>query len=332
MTEDFLEGKILIDDENTPPVEDALEEVPSTEVPSTEEEDPADEVIVKYIDFLKENDLIDVPEDITEIKGTADELEKIFNHTKKARPAKAAEAIYESLPDDFKPLFEYAAAGGTSLTEYLKAYGQDPIQALDIEDPSSQKQILKEYYKRTTQYTDEKINRLVSYLSDPDDLKTAAEEAMEDLKELRQQEQQELIQRQAQLQAAQAEEARKRTIELTSSIDTSSFIHPQRKNKVKAFFFEPIQVENNTTTQFNHVINNIMRNPEHQAQLGDLLLEYDSDKGFNLERLEKKVKTKATQGFRDLIDEKLGSKPKTGQSRTAPVTSSSINWENYLAQ
>lgn len=323
------EDNNLIDDNEDPKLEE--NDDPAEEITNEGNDDSGDEVITRYIDFLKENDLVEVPEDLSELKGTPEELQAIFDHTKKARVTKTVDSIMGALPEDFKPLFEYALAGGTSLNEFLKVYGEDPIEKANLDDPNSQKAILKEYYQRTTQYTPEKIDRLISFHSDPDDLKEAAEEALDDLKTLKQEEQANFIKQQAERERAEREAAQQRTVELSNSIDNSSSIHPQRKNKVKSFFFEPIQVNNTTTTQFNNVIQTILQNPAHQAQLGDILLEYDAEKGFVMDRLERKVKTKAAQGFRELIEEKLGSKPKPGQSKTTP-SKSSINWELFLEQ
>jgi hypothetical protein len=346
MTEDFLEdfftienSKTLDDNKQDPTNEEEEVEIldpiedPSQTEPIDEEESPkGDEVITGYIEFLKANDLIDLPEDLEQINGTPEELEKIFEHTKKARIEKTVDTIMSSLPDDFKPLFEYALAGGTSIQEFMSVYGPDPVDSISLEDPNSQRLVLKEYYQRTTQYSPEKIDRMISYLSDPEDLRTAAEEAMEDLKDLKEQEKRRLIESKAEENQRQAEAAKQRTVELAASIDNSSTIHPQRKHKVKSFFFEPVQIGQNTTTQFNHVIQTILQNPAHQAQLGDILLEYDPEKGFILDRLEKKVKTKAAQGFRQLIEETLGAKPKGGKSSTTPQSKTSIDWERFLEQ
>lgn len=305
---------------------------PVVEERSTEDtaQDNGDETISKYIEFLQANELVEVPEDIQDLKGTPEELQAIFEHTKKARVAKTVESIFEALPQDFKPLFEYALAGGDSLDEFLSVYGKDPIESVNLNNEDSQRHVLREYYKRTTQYTPEKIERMISYLSDPEDLRTAAEEAFEDLTVLKAEEKEKLIQNKLREQQEAQAAARQRTIELFNSIDSSNTIHPQRKNKVKAFFFEPIQVGKDTTTQFNYTIQTILQNSSHQAQLGDILLEYDPEKGFSLDRLEKKVKTKAAQGFRQLIEETLGSKPKNPQSKVTQQNSTSIDWEGFL--
>lgn len=338
---DFLSGMFNVEDSPIIETESTIVEEEfeapqghqtEEEVETTEAEPEGDEVIVKYIDFLKLNDLVEIPTDLESVKGTPEELQTIFDYTKKERESKAKESIMEALPEDFKPLFEYALAGGSSLSDFIKVYGEDPALSANIEDPTSQREVLKQYYQRTTKYSPEKIERLISYHSDPEDLRAAAEEAIEDLKSLKQEEQRTFIEQQARLEQEQREQAQQRIVELSNSIDNSGLIHPQRRNKVKSFFFDPIKVNDGTTTQFNHVIQTIFQNPAHQAQLGDILLEYDTEKGFVMERLERKVKTKAAQGFRELIEETLGSKPKPGQTKTAPTKGTSIDWEKYLEQ
>jgi hypothetical protein len=150
------------DPEDEPITPEEVDDVPDTDESAAEE--TGDALIENYVKFLQEYDLIDIPEDY-EFTGDPEQLQTILEHTKQARPAKAIETIFERLPDDFKPLFDYALKGGTSLDEYLKVYNKD-IDNMSMDTPEDQKKILFTYYKETSPYSDEKINRLISHFND----------------------------------------------------------------------------------------------------------------------------------------------------------------------
>ena len=262
-----------------------------------------------------------MPEDY-DFQGTPEQLEEIQNYTKKQKDIKAVEGIFEALPEQFKPLFDYALRGGTSIQEYYNTFVADPLDTIDLESVADQKKIIKEHYRKNTKFSDEQIDRRISLISDEEDLKSEALEAFNDLKALRQEEQVKLLEETAtQAQAAKLA-AEQRTLELSKAIDSTTLVHPQRKNKVKTFFFEPINVEGQVTTGFNHTIQSILSRPEHQAQLADILLEYDPTLGFSQERLEKKGKTKASQQFQKLVEDVLETKQSKKVTANAPNTGS----------
>lgn len=287
---------------------------------NTVETEEGDETIVKYVEFLKQNELIKIPTDY-EFTGKPEELEHIFSYTKKANTAEAVDSIFETLPDQFKPLFDYALRGGTSIEEYYNTFVADPLDSANLESPSDQKRILKEHYKQFTKFSDDQIDRRIAQISDEEDLKLEAQEALADLKAIRQEQQVKLLQETAAKAEAERIATEERTLALSKAIDTTNLVHPQRKNKVKTFFFEPINVEGQVTTGFNYTIQSILSTPEHQAQLADILLEYDPATGFSQERLEKKVKSKASQNFQKILEDVLQTKQnKAKTSGSSPAT------------
>jgi hypothetical protein len=68
----------------------------------TKEESEVDDKLQAYIDFLKDNELVDIPEEL-EFKGTPDQLQQVFQYTKQKRQQEALVTVFNSLPDDFKP-------------------------------------------------------------------------------------------------------------------------------------------------------------------------------------------------------------------------------------
>jgi hypothetical protein len=303
-----------------------LEEVtPQTQTTASDENSP----IPAYIAFLKEHDLIDIPEDI-DLEAEPQKLEEVFSFTKTSRQAKAVAELYEALPEDFKPLINYALQGGTSVEDFISTYSKPAFAKLSLDSPEDQKSLIREHYKATSSFSDEKIDRLISLLSDSEDLKTEAEWAYRELVQMQENSKQQLIDRAAQSAKEKQEQALAAAQNLQKAIEESSFIHPQRKEKVKSFFFSPIQTGDTFTTSFNQTISNILQNPQHQAQLADLLLDYDPKAGFTLERLEKRIKTRTAQSFQTLLQKKIDPKSQQSSSSSKSSQSPNFDWESFL--
>lgn len=318
------------------PVEPEQESVETIEEPEPEPpqeanvpEQEVDDKLQAYVSFLKDNELIDIPEEY-EFKGTPDELQQVFEYTKQNRVKQAYESIYNSLPDDFKPALEYVMNGGTSVQDFLAMAASDPLANIDITTTEGQRQAIYLSLRETSNYPDEKIKKIVSRLAeDEDELASEAAEAYRELVGIKEQKQQAMIQ-QAKLQRDQEQQMiQQRTQALHSAIESSQTIHPQRRNKIKAFFFEPLNTPEGVTTGFNYSINNILQNPEHQAQLADILLEYDPSVGFSSDRLEKRVKTKATQQFQTLLQKAIDPKNVQKSSSQRPQSSKDFDWDVF---
>jgi len=318
------------------PVEPEQESVETIEEPEPEapqeadaSEQEVDDKLQAYVSFLKDNELIDIPEEY-EFKGTPDELQQVFEYTKQNRVKQAYESIYNSLPDDFKPALEYVMNGGTSVQDFLAMAASDPLANIDITTTEGQRQAIYLSLRETSNYPDEKIKKIVSRLAeDEDELASEAAEAYRELVGIKEQKQQAMIQ-QARIEKEQQQQMiQQRTQALHSAIESSQTIHPQRRNKIKAFFFEPLNTPEGVTTGFNYSINNILQNPEHQAQLADILLEYDPSVGFSSDRLEKRVKTKATQQFQTLLQKAIDPKNVQKSSSQRPQSSKDFDWDVF---
>lgn len=307
------------DEEDIAPV---VEDVPKSDPLPVED---GDEVIENYVKFLQENQLVDIPEGY-DFKGQAEQLQEVFEYTKRNRRVKATEDLFEQLPDNFKPLLDYALRGGTSIEEYLSVFN-DNIENTDLSTPESQKQMLFRYYKETSPYADDKIHRLIARFNDDDELKLEAEDAYNHLAQNREQRKVRLLEQTTAQQKAIQQEIEEKTVALNKAIEETANIHGSRKNKVRAFFFEPVQAGSTITTGFNATINSILANPEHQAQLADILLDYSADAGFTSDRLEKRVKSKAMVDFREAVKSKLD--PKRIQKNNPTTKNTSFDWEEY---
>ena len=333
--DDFLSSMFAEASANDPvePEQEVVETIEEAEPQAPQEvnvpEQEVDDKLQAYVSFLKENELIDIPEEY-EFKGTPDDLQQVFEYTKQNRVKQAYEAVYNSLPEDFKPALEYIMNGGTSVRDFLTVAASDPLATIDITTPEGQRQAVFLSLKETSNYPDEKINKIVSRLAeDEDELAQEAAEAYRELVSIQDQRQQAMIQQARVEREEQQKMVQQRTQALHSAIESSQTIHPQRRNKIKAFFFEPLNTPEGVTTGFNYSINNILQNPEHQAQLADILLEYDPSVGFSSDRLEKRVKTKATQQFQTLLQKAIDPKNVQKSSSQRPQSSKDFDWDVF---
>lgn len=92
--------------------------------------------------------------------------------------------------------YEFLESGG-NLDQYLSYYNSaKEVSNLDISSSENQKIAVREYLKRTTRFSDEKIRKEISRLESTDELESEATEALDWLKEDDENRQQELINQQ----------------------------------------------------------------------------------------------------------------------------------------
>lgn len=300
-----IEHMFVDDDPIVPIVEDVQEEIIEEEFNTPD----IDEDASNYFEYLKVNNVLDIPEDFV-FDGTPDKIQEALDITKSNLVGKVAESMWNQLPQDFKPLLEYALQGGTSLQDYLNAYTPVEYSEQDLDDPISQKAIIRDYYKAINpNYKDDKIDRMIGTLEKMEDtsLKDEAVEAIEYLKELRKTQQNQLIES-AKMEKIKAEErAAERAQKITELIDKTDQ-DSLRKNRIKSILFHPIKKGTETTTEFNYALNSILSTPEHLVQFAEIVADYDPRVGFNFGRLTKQLETKSTKKFKDLMQSKLDTK------------------------
>ena len=294
-----------------PPQDDPIIDDPA---PIDDPADPDDEPIVDeeaeaYFEFLKANEILDVPDDF-KFDGSADSIQQALEVTKQNLQTKIATNIWNQLPDDFKPLLEYALSGGKSLDDFLAAHAPLDFDEANLDDVITQKAVLRTYYKEVNpNYKDDKIDRMITSLEKmgEDSLKEEAVEAIDYLRKLKEDRQNELIQKAKEDEQARKVEAQKRATEITKLIDESKS-DSLRKNRLKNILFLPVEKNGKTTTEFNASLDSILQNPEHLIQFAELVADYDPRVGFNFSRLSKQINTQSTTKFRDLVQAKLGDK------------------------
>lgn len=312
--------------------DDQVIEATSTEEPEqVVEEDGESDTIKNYIGFLQEQGYLDLPEDY-ELKATSEGLKTALEDNRKAMYDKTARAFYDSLPDDFKPIMDYALNGGSDINEFVKLTSEQEFEVLNPENPDDQKRLLFLNFKETyPKYDSDRINRMISKF-DEDELEQAAKEAYADLLSSKQDRIQQKI---AEEQAAKEERervAQQSAQALRDAIKQATFIDDSLKNSVNALFFNRLNVGGKNMSEFEYFIQNVFKKPEHLAQLGSFFKDYDVNVGFSTKRFEQKGAQKANKNFHQLISTRLDnpSLPKASHKDQHGTIKEDITLEQFL--
>jgi hypothetical protein len=316
----------ITSDEPAPPHTE-LEQLTTEEKPNSIEE--IDETAVSYFNFLKEYKVLNTNDDF-EFDGSSDAIEKALNQTRENTVKQVRDEIWNSLPEDFKPLLEYGLSGGNSLESYLSAFTPIDYDNVDIEDTISQKQVITEYWKQHSNYTDEKIANMISKLERSDSLRESAEEALVDLKEFKETRRNEFLSRQAEAVASEKAAIAASTRALEDAV-TSYTDDSKRVDRLKHFIFTPIRENNSTTTEFSKVLSNIEKNHTHLIQLADILADYNPNTGFSFDRIKKQLKSESAKSFRELLDSKLQRSPIKGNEQRQNVAEE-LDWDTVFGK
>jgi len=316
-------------DEFTPSFPDTPPEPISpdpTEEPAEETEEPM-EGLKDYFEILKTQGVIRTPEDF-EFDGTPAKFEEAITHTKEDLYNEIAEELFERLPDDFKPLLDYALKGGTSLQTFLSAHAPVEVTEKDLTTEEGQRKILFTYYKETSNYSDDKIKRIIARLDDPDELEEEAKTTLVELAEIKEEKRALLAKTAAEEAAEKQRQAEQKINAIKKSIDDADYLDDTRRNKVKSFFLNQLKIDGKPTTGFAHTINQILSSPQHAAQLADIIMEYDPKKGISLDRFEKRVNTKKTQSMKALLQQTIDAR-KGGDGKIVK-SKQDFDWEQHF--
>lgn len=310
---------------------DQEEEEPKEEE-SDSDEDDSGEIPKAYFEFLQKNNVLALPEDF-EFDGTPEGLQTALETTKQTYAMQALFTLWDKLSPDFQAALKYNLDGGKDFAAFANTFGKQlNYDSLDLKDVSQQKSVVKDYYKKTSKYTDDKIERLIARLQETDDLADEAEEALEFLKTSAQEEKTKLLEQQEKEREEQIKKVEEWRGQITGLI-TDSEIPKTRKTKVQAFLLNPIKRGDSVTTDFERTLTSIFSNPKHYIQLADMLYDYDPKTGLSTTRFVEKTKTQATSKFQKELEEAMKSSGKvSGSSIPKPTGKMTLDWESILEQ
>jgi hypothetical protein len=287
----------------------------------------------KQYEFLETQGIIQgLPKDF-EFDGTPEKFEEALSVSKSNLQIQAAREIWSSLPHDFQVAFEYALSGGTDIKQVQKFVGGSlNYDEFDLENREDQKYLLEQHLKKTTKLSDTKIARQIKYWQDTDTLEEEAELAINELKNLQEQEKQELLQQQAKQKELQEKQLVDNYTTFKNTVSELKDFPDKRKDEIVRSIWHPQKINGQEQTYFNYIDKQVKSNPEHLAQLASFYLDYDPQKGFNMSKKSvTKTKSKIMKSFRDDLQQLLsGTNTVHKSSSTSQPGVESFDMEKFL--
>lgn len=309
------------DDDNNENEDDVNTDLEDNNEDDSEQDDEDESVYVSQFNYLKDLGLIAVPDDY-KFDGKPESLESLVEATKENATKVGAQMIWQSLPDDFKIVLEYALAGGTDISKIQNLVRKDiDYSSLDLEDESDQELVIRQALKKTTKFDDKKIDSYIKKAKLAGTLDEEAENALEDLKKYDEEEKQALLEstKQQQLEKQQAlVEGYQKYVETVNKLEN---VDKKRKDAiVQSVWSVGNYGDFKEISYFNYVDYLVKTNPEHLVQLAQIYLSYDTEKGFINNELQKKAESQAKAKLRDVFDkfENSSGKAKVKEQQTTP--------------
>lgn len=320
-------------DENGEPVEEKVEDPPSND----NNESNSSSIYTAIANFLQEGGLLQPLEQGKEI-STAEDLLKVYDQQIEYR----VNQYKESLDPRIKWLQDNLEQGVPM--EKLLQIDADNITYNSIEESSLtsnidlQKQIVRDYYKRSTRFSNERIEKEINRLDDLSELESEAKSSLTELKSLLQVEEQTAI-RQAQqereaaiLAQQKALETFKKSVEETTEIIPGVQLSTLMKDKIYKAVVTPV-AQDNMGNPINKIGKHRMENPlDFEFKLAAI---YEYTNGFTDFSVFKTPAKKAAIAELEKAAQRLDLQKNTGNlntSRLSPETTKEIfkSMEGFL--
>ena len=286
--------------------EEESEETEEEEKPSSKdsEKKPSSSPFTPYAKLLKEEGIL--PNlNMEEFDGTADGLKTAMIN----EIVEAVEMYKETLPSRVKDLINNYEEG-VPLEELLKI-DKEEIQALSLdeekikEDVSLQKETVRNYLKKTSKFSDKKIENQIQYYEDSGELEEEALTAAGELKELLKTEKTQVVEQAKQKEKDLQDKAKQDLANLNKRIQESTEIIPGLKlnDKIKSELVKSMTTpagKDKNGNPVNRIVAARMENPmEFEIKLHYL---FEITKGFtDFSKLVEKGKKDSIKEFEEAI-------------------------------
>jgi hypothetical protein len=272
-----------------------------------------------YIKVLEKHGLLFLPEGTDLEKETEESVwTKAQEHTRTMYQNAAIESLLDAIPDKLRDAVLYTVKGGE---DYMSFFQEK--DSFDITTESGQVAAIRSYYKNVNNWNDDRIERAVKRL-DTEDLKEEAEIALSAIEEHEAELAQEKIKAQQDAQKAEEQAMIHYQQTLRTAIADAKFIEDGRKKNIQNFMFNPVKKQDGMSTEYQRVLKQIQGSPQHMAQLADLLLDYDKEKGIPYDRFKRSAKTSLTQDLQKALST-------TDKQKSAAIKDEDINWASLLS-
>lgn len=267
----------------------------------TEEED--DYLKVNF-DYLKQMGALILPDDY-EFKATEKGFQKALEDSKVNAQRLIFEQMFEELPQQGREVLNYFYQGGRDIQGFLKLYEAPDYAAMDVTDNEAvQEAIVREHRRKTTKFSEAKIEKELETLKDSYRLAEEAEEARQELANLSKAEKEAKLEADRAASIAERQAIQQEITELGGLLKTVKEVNGiPIENKDASLIinslYKPIKLtDGTTTTSFNFKLTRALADPKLRALLAKLV-----ETDFDFSTLARKTETKAAIALKERLKE-----------------------------
>ena len=243
-------------EDNSDPEAEESQENELDKTMAEKEQEQAEEGQLQVL-FGIHKEYLNLPEDF-EFDGSEESYAKAIelSNTRTSEDLKqsATAQLEAALPEQGKALLQYMLQGGTDLNSFTATYTDlFDYDNLNLEDGPTQKDVITEHYRLTTEFSEERIRKEVDRIEDTGELPEYATEAIKELKTIQQRQKETLLEEQRIANQAQKEKAAEAIQTLEDSIANSREIGgitltSTHRKQLKSFLFDTVTLQTGTKT------------------------------------------------------------------------------------
>ena len=299
----------------------------------SDDEDSGSAVDLKeFFTTLKDSNYLTVPDDFT-FDGTTDSLAEAIDLTYESFKKSAQESLLNSLDEDSRLALKFALTYKKPIYSFYEETEVEPFDfsTIDLDELENQQEVVRTYLKKTTAFSDNKIENQIKSLSQSGEIVSEAKEYLGELIAFQEKERQELNSKIEQQRQKDRDDLLKWKEDRVNIIKAYKDADDTRKAKLKAFVVNEVYTDRSKApvTELVQVLRMINNNPEHYVQLADVLMDYSPEKGIDYDRLTKRLNTKITSSLKDKLDD-TAIVPKGKQIRKK--IEEEFNWDEWAKQ
>ena len=299
----------------------------------SDDEDSGSAVDLKeFFTTLKDSNYLTVPDDFT-FDGTTDSLAEAIDLTYESFKKSAQESLLNSLDEDSRLALKFALTYKKPIYSFYEETEVEPFDfsTIDLDELENQQEVVRTYLKKTTAFSDNKIENQIKSLSQSGEIVSEAKEYLGELIAFQEKERQELNSKIEQQRQKERDDLLKWKEDRVNIIKSYKDADDARKAKLKAFVVNEVYTDRSKApvTELVQVLRMINNNPEHYVQLADVLMDYSPEKGIDYDRLTKRLNTKITSSLKDKLDD-TAIVPKGKQIRKK--IEEEFNWDEWAKQ
>lgn len=312
--------------------DDNEEDEEAIQAPAIEEEFDPKQDIENIIALMKETQNYHLDDDY-EVEMTEEGAEKLIQDNAKAFQEKQFNELMGSVTDKrVKSIIEFGRNGGsgTALNQFIQTQtSASQLEQLDTNNDEHAAYLVSQQLATSKTFSEEKINRMVQNMKDDGSLSEYAEEAKTQFLEYFNQQEQQLQNEQAQRFEAYKEKNNK------ASESLRGIAKNEKVYKKASSLLAPVRIDGEPVgnlqglpmLEYERIITEkISNNPEHLAQLVNILKDYDEENGFSGVDIQNK-KEKETKNNKSKLS-RLKNIASRGNTRSAQKGSSFLDSYN----